>query len=156
MWKNKWVSLNKWRVAPAWLFLCGEFVFRWRVDIVRLHLCVPPTRQNGPVSTTVFRCAVVVRCGSCCNGLSLRDPKDAVLLLNWNVAAVLHQSGPNLPHQNGHRCWRSPLRRPSFGNQAFRHQKTNNSMKTGPNGAKSRLQAALWAEQVKRVSLEWA
>jgi hypothetical protein len=41
-------------------------------------------------------------------------------------------------------------------NQAFWHQKTNSSMKTGPNEAKSRLQAALWVELLKWVSLEWA
>jgi hypothetical protein len=29
-------------------------------------------------------------------------------------------------------------------NQAFLHQKTNNSMETDPNEAKSRLQALLW------------
>jgi hypothetical protein len=29
-------------------------------------------------------------------------------------------------------------------NQAFLHQKTSSSMKTGPNGTKTRLQAALW------------
>jgi hypothetical protein len=29
-------------------------------------------------------------------------------------------------------------------------------MKADPNEAKQRLQAALWAEQVKWVSLEWA
>jgi hypothetical protein len=40
-------------------------------------------------------------------------------------------------------------------NQAFLHQKTNGSMKTGPNEAKSRLKAALWVEPVKWVSLEW-
>jgi hypothetical protein len=40
-------------------------------------------------------------------------------------------------------------------NQAFLQQKTNSSMKTGPNEAKSRLQAALWAEPMKQVSLEW-
>jgi hypothetical protein len=38
-------------------------------------------------------------------------------------------------------------------NQAFHPKKTKNSMKTGPNGAESRLQAALWAELVKWVSL---
>jgi hypothetical protein len=37
----------------------------------------------------------------------------------------------------------------------FQHQKTNSSMKTDPNEAKSRLQAALWAEPVKWVSLGW-
>jgi hypothetical protein len=39
--------------------------------------------------------------------------------------------------------------------QAFLHQKTNNSMKTSPNETKSRLQAALWAEVLKWVSLGW-
>jgi hypothetical protein len=40
-------------------------------------------------------------------------------------------------------------------NQAFHPKKTNNSMKTGPNEAKSRLQAALWVEVLKSVSLGW-
>jgi hypothetical protein len=41
-------------------------------------------------------------------------------------------------------------------NQAFQPKKTNNLMKTGPNGAKSRLQAALWVGLVKWVGSEWA
>jgi hypothetical protein len=40
-------------------------------------------------------------------------------------------------------------------NQAFHPKKTSNSMKTGPNGAKSRLQAALWAEVLKQMGLGW-
>jgi hypothetical protein len=39
--------------------------------------------------------------------------------------------------------------------QAFCPKKTNNSMKAGPSEAKPRLQAALWAEVLKQVGLEW-
>jgi hypothetical protein len=40
-------------------------------------------------------------------------------------------------------------------NQAFHPKKTNGSMKTSPNGAKSSLQADLWVEVLKWVSLGW-
>jgi hypothetical protein len=40
-------------------------------------------------------------------------------------------------------------------NQVFRSKKTNNSMKTGPNEVESGLQAALWRELVKWLSLGW-
>jgi hypothetical protein len=54
------VTPIKWKVAPASDFLCGS-VFWWRVDAVRLSLCVPPVHQNGPVSTTVFGRVFVAR-----------------------------------------------------------------------------------------------
>jgi hypothetical protein len=40
-------------------------------------------------------------------------------------------------------------------NQAFLHQKTNSLMKTGPNEVAPRVQAALWVEVLKWVSLGW-
>jgi hypothetical protein len=40
-------------------------------------------------------------------------------------------------------------------NRPFQHKKTNNSVKTGPSEAKPRLQAAVWVELMKWVSLGW-
>jgi hypothetical protein len=47
------------------------------------------------------------------------------------------------------------MQQTTSANQAFRHQKTNCSMKKGPIEVEQRLQAALWAEPVKWVSLGW-
>jgi hypothetical protein len=60
------------KVAPASFF--WEVVFSWRVHVVRLSLCVPPACQNGLVSTTVFRCIVVVKQSSCCAACCQKIP----------------------------------------------------------------------------------